>query len=238
MKILVTAAAAPFAQTLAEGLRPDHTVRLTERIGVKGIADLAISPLGPDLSTNLLVRGMDAIVHVAQPLPTDNELQQIDYLTRCTYNLCLAAAAEGVKRLVYLNTLAVMTNYDPNYLVGEFWRPRPTTQAGTLAKHLGEATCREFAREFKLEVVSLRLGEIVKSETISAQPDPMWLDERDAVQAVSLALTTALPRRWAVYHIQHKADNSRFPIWLAEQQLNFSPQYNAAGLSSNAGGAQ
>ena len=238
MKILVTAAAAPFAQILAEGLRPDHMVRLTERIGVKGVADLAISPLGPDLSTNLLVRGMDAIVHVAQPLPTDNELQQIDYLTRCTYNLCLAAAAEGVKRLVYLNTLAVMTNYDPNYLVGEFWRPRPTTQAGTLAKHLGEATCREFAREFKLEVVSLRLGEIVKSETISAQPDPMWLDERDAVQAVSLALTTALPRRWAVYHIQHKADNGRFPIRLAEQQLNFSPQFNGVALTSNAGGAQ
>ncbi len=238
MNILVTSAAAPFAQMLAEGLRTDHTVRLTERTGVKGIADLAISPLGPDLSTNLLVRCMDAVVHVATPLTTDNELQQIDYLTRCTYNLCMAAAAEGVKRVVYLNTLAVMTGYDPNYLVGEFWRPRPTTQAGTLAKHLGEATCREFAREFKLEVVSLRLGEIVKSETVSTQPDPMWLDERDAVQAVTLALTTPLPRRWSVYHIQHKADNSRFPIRLAEQQLNFHPQFNAAALASNVGGGQ
>lgn len=238
MNILVTSGTAPLAQTLAEELRADHTVRLTERVGVKGVADLAISLLGPDLSTNLLVRGIDAIVHVAEPLTTDNELQQIDYLTRCTYNLCLAAAAEGVKRVVYLNTLAVMTSYDPNYLVGEFWRPRPTTQAGILAKHLGEATCREFAREFKLEVVSLRLGDIVKSETVSAQPDPMWLDERDAVQAVALALTTSLPRRWAVYHIQHKADNSRFPIRLAEQQLNFSPQYNVAALTSKVGGGQ
>lgn len=238
MNILVTSAAAPLAQTLAEGLRADHTVRLTERIGVKGIADLAVSPFGPDFSTNLLVRGMDAIVHVAAPLPSDNELQQIDYLTRCTYNLCLAAAAEGVKRLVYLNTLAVMTGYDPNYLVGEFWRPQPTTQADMLAKHLGEAICREFAREFKLEVVSLRLGEIVKSEAVSVQPDPMWLDERDALQAITLALTTPLPRRWAVYHIQHKADNARFPIRLAEQQLNFNPQYNGAALASNAGGGQ
>jgi nucleoside-diphosphate-sugar epimerase len=236
MNILVTSAAAPLAQTLAEGLRTDHTVRLTERVGVNGIPDRQVSPLGPDLSTNLLVRGVDAIVHVAAPLPTDNELQQIDYLTRCTYNLCLAAAAEGVKRVVYLNTLAVMTSYDPTYLVGEFWRPQPPAAARPLAKHLGEATCREFAREFKLEVVSLRLGEIVKSETVSAQPDPMWLDERDAVQAVALALTTPLPRRWAIYHIQHKADNGRFPIGLAEQQLNFHPQYNGAAQSNERGG--
>ncbi len=230
MNILVTSAAAPLARTLADGLGTNHAVRLTERVPVTGVADLAISPLGPDFSTNLLVRGVDAIVHVAEPLPTDSDLQRIDYLTRCTYNLCMAAAAEGVKRLVYLNTLDVMTAYDPNYLVAESWRPQPTTNASLLGKHLGEATCREFAREVKLEVVSLRLGEVVQHDKSgSTESNAMWLDARDAVQAVELALTAELPRRWSVFHIQHKADDARFSIRLAEQQLNFVPQYNSVG---------
>lgn len=229
MNLLITSAASPLAQTLADGLRTNHTVRLTERIAVKGLADLAVSPLGPDLSTNLLARGMDAIVHVAEPLPTDNAQQQIDYLTRCTYNLCLAATAEGVQRLIYLNTLEVMTTYDPAYLVNEVWRPRPSTAPRPLAKHLGEATCREFAREAKLAIVSLRFGPVVDSATITANAaDPMWLDQRDAVQAVELALTAPLPRRWSIYHIQHQAEQGRFSIGRAAQALNFHPQYNGA----------
>ena len=228
MNILVTSAAAPLAQTLATGLRVDHAIRLTERVPVTGLTDLALSPLGPDFSTNLLVRGMDAIVHVAEPLPTDDHLQRIDYLTRCTYNLCMAADAEGVKRLVYLNSLDVMGAYEPNYLVNESWRPQPTTAAPLLGKHLGEVTCREFAREVKLEVISLRLGNVVQSNR-STGTNAMWLDERDAVQAVGLALTADLPRRWSVFHIQHKANDARFSIRLAEEQLNFVPQYNSAG---------
>ncbi|MEZ4619785.1 MAG: hypothetical protein R2867_30365 [Caldilineaceae bacterium] len=95
MNLLITSAAATLAQTLAEALRTNHTVRLTERVPVTGVTDLAISPLGPDFSTNLLVRGVEAIIHVAEPLATDSDLQRIDYLTCCTYNLCAAAAAEG-----------------------------------------------------------------------------------------------------------------------------------------------
>lgn len=230
MKLLITAAASSLAQQLADGLGTAHNIRLTERIPVQDIPDLAISPLGSDLSTNLLLQGLDAIVHVAEPLPDDTDLQRIDYLTRCTYNLCMAAAAEGVQRLIYLNTLDVMTAYDPEYLVGETWRPRPTTAAPMLAKHLGEATCREFAREHKLDVVSLRLGTVAQDEeTIEDAPYPMWLDARDAVQAVELALTKPLTRRWSVFHIQHKADNARFPIFQAEQELGFAPQYNNLG---------
>lgn len=240
MKILISSAASTLAQTLANGLRTNHDIRLTERVPVQGMPDVAVSPLGPDLSTNLLLRSLDAVVHVAEPLPNDNDLQRIDYLTRCTYNLCMAAAAEGVKRLVYLNTLDVMAAYDPDYLVSEAWRPRPTTAAPLLAKHLGEATCREFAREFKLDVVSLRLGRVTAPEGKSQEQSAaasyaMWLDARDAVQAVEQALTKPLTRRWSVFHIQHKAANARFPISHAEQELGFAPQYN--GLNNSVGGS-
>jgi len=227
MNILVTSAAAPLAQTLVKGLRANHAVRVTERVPVHGLADLAISPLGPDFSTNLLVRGMDAIIHVAAPLPTDSALQQIDYLTRCTYNLCMAAAAEGVSRLIYLNTLAVMEAYDEHDRVSEVWRPKPTTESALLAKHLGEMTCREFAREVALDVVSLRLGHLLPDATGEVNREPAaWIDQRDALHAVEQALSSELDRRWSIFHIQHKSARTRFPVTQAEEQLQFSPQYN------------
>jgi nucleoside-diphosphate-sugar epimerase len=229
MQLLLTSAASSTARSLAETLRGEHSLRLTERVPVAGITDFALSPLGPDLSTNLLVRGMDAIVHVAEPLPTDSALQQIDYLTRCTYNLCLAAAAEGVKRLVYLSTLDLMTAYDPNYLVNERWKPKPPTHAPTLAKHLGEFTCREFAREHKLAVVVLRLGKVVRAEAVAGQPvDPLWVDERDVAQAVKLALTAELPR-WAIFHIGADSSQARFSVAVAKRALNYAPHYTFNG---------
>ena len=229
MNLLMTSAAAPIARSLAEILRGEHSLRLTERIPVAGITDFALSPLGPDLSTNLLVRGLDAIIHVAEPLSTDSELQQIDYLTRCTYNLCLAAAAEGVKRLIYLSTLDLMTAYDPNYIVTERWKPKPPTHVPTLAKHLGEYTCREFAREHKLAVVVLRLGKVVRAEAVAGQPvDPLWVDERDVAQAVSQALTAELPR-WAILHIGADSPQARFSVTAAKRALDYTPHHNFAG---------
>jgi nucleoside-diphosphate-sugar epimerase len=232
MQLLITSAASPLARFLAENVHAEDPVRLTERMPLSGMANFALSALGPDLATNLLVHGMDAIIHVAEPLPTDNALQQIDYLTRCTYNLCLAAAAEGVKRLIYLSTLDLMTAYDPNYTVNERWKPRQPTHAPILAKHLGEFTCREFAREHKLTIVVLRLGKVVRAEEVAGQPvDPLWVDERDVAQAVNLALTAELPR-WSIFHIGAASPQARFSVAAAKRALNYAPHYSFEAIVS------
>ncbi len=229
MQLLITSAASPLAQALTATLQAEHTLRLTERTPSASLANFALSPLGHDLSTNLLVRDMDAIIHVAEPLPTDNEFQQIDYLTRCTYNLCMAAAAEGVKRLVYLSTLDLMTAYDAKYKVNERWKSRPFTVAPVLAKHLGEFTCREFAREHKLNVVVLRVGKVVQAEAVAGQAvDPLWVDGRDVAQAVNQALSADLPR-WSILHVQADGPQARFSVDAAKRVLNYAPQYNFAG---------
>src|SRR5262245_21777246 len=99
MRILITSAASPLAQGLATALRAEYHVRLTERVQVAGEGEFVRCSLDHDLSTNLLVQGMDAIIHVAEPLPQESESQQVDYLTRGSYNLLWAAAAEGVQRV-------------------------------------------------------------------------------------------------------------------------------------------
>jgi hypothetical protein len=164
-------------------------------------------------------------------LPGDNESQQIDYLTRCTYNLLWAASEEGVKRAVFLSTLELMTAYDESYLVSESWRPLPSTDSLVLAKHLGEFTCREFAREHKLSVVVLRLGKVVRADDVRGKAfDPMWVEERDVASAVGGALSAKLADsasgvgRWAVFHIQHESPKARFGADSAKRALGFKPQ--------------
>ena len=167
MRILLTSAASPLTYSLAEQLAPAYTLRLTERQMTKSAHEFVLCELGHDASTNLLVRGMDALVLVdALPAGADTGAQ-IDQCTRCAYNLLLAAASEGVKRVVYLSSLELMAAYD-GYLYDSRWRPQPTTAPPTLTKYLGESTCKEFAREGKVAVTVLRLAHNAPPQSVAA----------------------------------------------------------------------
>ena len=94
-----------------------------------------------------------------------------------------------------------------------------------LAKHLGEFTSREFARDGKVSVVVLRLGKVVRSEEVRDRPfDPLWVDERDVVHAVSLALASRLGR-FQVFHIQSDSPKARFAVTRARGALKYRPQH-------------
>jgi hypothetical protein len=147
-------------------------------------------------------------------------------MTRRLYNLLMAAHQEGVKRVVYLSTLNLMTAYGPEFIVTERWRPRSTPEPKLLGKHLGEYVCREFAREQKLSVVVLRLGTIVVANDVAAESvDPMWLDQGDMGSAISGALSSDLPH-WSVLHVQGNQEGARFPIGDAARLIGFAPTQN------------
>jgi nucleoside-diphosphate-sugar epimerase len=225
LKILITSATSSLARALADLLSSDHHMRLTAQAQVKYNHEFVLCALDHDASTNLLVRSIDAIVHVGEPLPDANASEQIDYLTRCTYNLLLAAAAEGVSKVIYLSSLDLMADYDENYRVDERWRPLPRPEPPTLSKYLGESTCKEFAREVRLNVVILRLGQTLRVEEQQQLPASAWVDERDVAQAISRALATDTTE-WAIYHIEADAPHARFSIAKAKSELGFEPQYN------------
>jgi nucleoside-diphosphate-sugar epimerase len=223
--LLITSGASPLAQTLAAGLQDRYAVRLTERIPVRAAQEFVECALGPDAATNAAVRGAQAIVHVAEPLPQDTPEQQIDLLTRCTYNLLMAAAAEAVPRVVLLSTLDVMSGYPAHFTVSETWRPRPSLQPRTLAKHLGELTSREFAREGKTSIVVLRLGKVVRAGEVQGQPaDPLWVEERDVIHAVSSALAARIAA-WQIFHILADSPRARFAVTRAKSALGYQPRF-------------
>lgn len=223
--LLITSGGSRLAQSLAAGLKETYPIRLTDRVPVRTGHEFVECALGHDSATNLAVRGVEAIVHVAEPPPEETPGQQIDFLTRCTYNLLWAAAEEGVPRVVFLSTLELMTGYDPNFTVSETWRSRPPAEPKALAKHLGEYTSREFAREGRISVVVLRLGKVVRAEEVQGQPfDPLWVEERDVVHAVSCALTAKLGK-FQVFHIQPDSPRARFSVRRAKATLGYQPKF-------------
>ena len=226
-RILITSAEHRLAQSLADALGADHDVLLTGREDVETTHPFAKSDLGHEKPTNELVRGVDAIVHVAEALPSEDLHAQIDHLTRGTYNLLLAASQADVRRVVFLSTLEMMTEYDTDFLVEERWRPRPSLSSPSLPKYLGEFTCREFARLGKIEVVVLRMGEVVAS---SEAQTPTSIAEEDAVQAVSLALAAEIENnasslgRWSVFHVSSGSADARFSSDRAKNVLGYEPR--------------
>ncbi|MDE0012705.1 MAG: NAD(P)-dependent oxidoreductase [Candidatus Poribacteria bacterium] len=231
MNILITSAGSELARNVAGALAEAHTLRLTELHPVENIVgDFLQSELGHDEATNELVRGIDTIIHIAEAPPNllagadqpDN--YAIDYQTRCTYNLLMAASEEGVKRFIYASTLRLFEQHGEDWTVTESWRPRPSVDSFVLSKHLGEFTCREFAREGKINVTCLRLGNLVTAETAATtEYDSMWLEMNDAVTAFQGALTS--PSQWDIYHIQSEFPGARFSVRTAKAEIEFNPQF-------------
>jgi hypothetical protein len=89
------------------------------------------------------------------------------------------------------------------------------------------------AREGRLSVVVLRLGTVVRAEESAGRPfDPLWVDQRDAVEAVWLALAALESgggRKlgpWSVFHVQCDSPRARFSVDKAKRLLGYKPQYN------------
>ncbi len=236
LRILVTNGATRLSQALAAELSSGHEARLTDRsqaaAGPDGM-ELVHSALGHDEATNRLVRGMDAIVHSGESDPSSTVSKRLDAATRCAYNLLWAATEERVRRVVFLSSLAVMAGYPENHTVTERWRPRPGTNTAALCYHLGEYVCREFGRAGRVDVVCLRLGDLVEKGQPAVSTAALYLD--DAAQAVRRALELTGSEKepvyrepvmrptWSVFHVQSAVPNARYISKSAEEVLGYEP---------------
>lgn len=230
--VLITCAEGRLAGAIAKRLTKSRDVRLTSTVDVRSDHPFVRSDLDHTQATDKLVRGLEAIVHLARPPAGANDEERIDYCTRQTYNLLFAAKAQGVRKIVLLSSLDAFTDYDDDFEVDEDWRPLPSTDAVSLPNHLAEFTCREFAREKTLTVVVLRLGHVVRAEDVAGKPyDSMWVDERDVAQAVEGALSVEFRdhpsgiRSWGVFHVQSDSRAARFMSNRAKGGLGYAPEH-------------
>jgi hypothetical protein len=223
MKILITGQRSQVAKDLFEALPPTHEVTLTD------------SAINHTPETNNLVRGTDVIIHSGEVDATATPSDQLDYQMRSTYNLLRAATDEGVPRLIFLSSLQLMNGHAPNLAVTERWKTTPTTDLPVLSHHLGEMVCREFAREGKINVIMLRLGEITSESDTNPSTSALYMD--DAISAVENALTAQTAGWLDIFHIQSAVPNARYltgqAFWSADDvspsfSLRYTPRQRGA----------
>jgi len=220
MKLLITGAASRLSRELADSLSGEHDVTLTDRTGVSTDHTFVQSELGHDETTNALVRGMDAIVHSGETDRNASATDRLDAAMRGTYNLLQAAAEEGVPRFVYLSSLRILDGYGEDMVVRETWRPTPTTDTAVLCYHLGEFVSREYAREQKIDVACLRLGDLEWDAPRAPSSAALYRD--DAARAVSASVNAEISG-WNVFHIQSAVRDERYTTLVAQEALGYAP---------------
>ena len=238
MDVLITGAASALGSEIAAALESDEIqVRLLDDCAARreDVEWVEGSLVDPDTAWKA-VHNIDALIHTGEPppnLPADpleREEALLDLATRGTHVLFQAAVDAGVKRLIYGSTLEIFSAYPDTVYITELYKPLPTPEAGSMARYLGEITCREFARDFPITATALRLGKLVLAEEVAGQePDLMWVDLRDAAEAFRGALerdagaAANWVSRWAVYHICAPIPNPKFLIGQAGA-IGYQPQ--------------
>jgi nucleoside-diphosphate-sugar epimerase len=115
--------------------------------------------VGHEEPTDDLVNGSDALVVFGFIRSDIHPTEMIDRSTRQLYNLLHAASEAGVSRCIYVSTLRLFEDYEENLTVTEKWRSLPPSEDDALlACHLGEIVCKEYARDQRMQVATIRLG--------------------------------------------------------------------------------
>jgi len=202
MKILVTAADSELGTLLCQQLEREHDVVPIGRSETANVNSYQCLDLTNPEDVAKVLEGVETVVH-AVPYTSEESREQseqelLDWVSRSTYVLTTEACDAEVRRIVLLSTLDLMRSYDERYIVTNDWQPRPRASADALAPHMAELVGREIARTGKIEVVTLRLGDI-----------DVEVSEAEVIEAVTDAFDSELGAR---YHwtVQHVASSGRF----------------------------
>ncbi len=233
MKVLVTCAGSEIARSIASAISKSHQVTLTDLPGPRPAKGVVANALDHDASTDALVAGHKALIHIGYMGRPDDATALLDYYGRRTYNLLLAASKAGVERCIFVSTLLLLKDYDENLTVTERWRTHaPADDPALLACHIGENVCKEFARDGLIKVATLRLGwPIVDGSRAKAARtgETAALAGDDLATVVNAALVADIDR-WQDVHVQSPIPNSRFLMHAAGKLFSY-PNAPAAPVS-------
>ena len=146
--------------------------------------------------------GADAVVHIAAiPRPrgyTSQVVFQNNVLS--TYNILEAAAGLGIKKVVIASSESVygLAFSGPCYVPMDEEHPLSPIDSYALSKVLNEKTAEMFHRKSGMQIVSLRIGNVMEPEDYNRFPtfEPqkrkniLWsyIDARDVASACRLAI--------------------------------------------------
>jgi len=161
--VLVTGANGFIGQALCEVLAASgRAVRKAVRIAVPGLSDaVAVGDIGPDTDWRAVLHGMHSVVHLAARTHVlrENAADPLAEFRRInvggTERLARSAAAQGVRRFVFLSSVKVNGESTTARSLTEDDAPRPEDAYGT-SKLEAEQALSRIAAETGIEMVVLR----------------------------------------------------------------------------------
>ena len=231
LRVLFTSNQKKFTERLGKFLGNRHLVQsidIFSTINAENSFSSSRSKIFEGVSKHLTE--IDVLVHSGLLSESVHVSDRLNYNMHNTYQLLNLAVKNGVKRVIYLSTLHVMDQYSESFAVTENWRPTPSTDPHILSPYLGEVVCKEFAREGSIEVILLRLGDLIDSVDSAGSIPNSGLYVDDAFQAIEKAFSVSMvheyadaPLTWMPFHIQSNVPNKRFLTDRAELLLNYKP---------------
>ena len=166
MRVLVTGGSGDIGGGVVEVLRRGHDVTVLDRRASRRHPDLPFVEVDLEDSeaTASAVRAFDVVVHLAaipDPFSDPGDLVlRVNLL--CTFNLLEAMRANRIRRVVYGCSESASgfgihnTALRPCYLPIDERHPCWPHEAYSLSKYFGETICRQYARAYDIEAISLR----------------------------------------------------------------------------------
>lgn len=215
-KILITGMSGVVGGIVGRAITDSYSLRALSRAPIEGV-ETVFADLRDVASMTPAFAGIDTVIHFAAYCAGDG-IRHIDVNIRGSYNLLEAAAAAGVKRVVYISSGAVQEAYereapylsmvesrlrddsDPNPILTHRDPIRPVKMYG-VAKACVEIMARMYAETGRLSVVCLRLGRVRPDDRPHNRREAaVYLSHRDLIQLVEKSIEAPATLRFGIYY--------------------------------------
>lgn len=234
-RLLVTGAAGNVGQAVLDDLEERYDVQLTDvrRPARVGRREFQVVDVTDSEAVRAAVRDVDTVLHLAVKDLQFPWSELLPVNIAGTYNVLQAAAAGGVRRVVFTSSSQVVEGCSAAP-VGANLAPCPSNLYGA-SKAAGEALACSFVAQTGLSVICLRLGFVLAAADVGSERDShqleMVITHRDLARLLVAAIEA--PTEWRFKIFNGLSDNrvKRLDIGETRRQLGYEPQDDAFALA-------